>query len=246
MYGSICIYFQKGFRLAKNIEALPYLDRPYEKLEHHGAANLTNSELLAIIIKTGTPKYNCLEIAQNILKGSEKNNSLSDLEYLMSLSFEELKQFEGIGRVKAIQIKAVLELSKRISEKYYVDTQKITTPQDVYHLLASSYLGEKQECLKTILLNKQNRVISIITNAIGSSDRISIGLKEIFSEPLKQMAHAIILAHNHPSGSLRPSKQDIQFTKHVHEYAKVFGIELMDHIIIAGDAYTSLKSLEYI
>ena len=101
--------------MAKNIKLLPLDDRPYEKLELIGENNLTNSELLAIIIKTGTKKYNCLEIAQNILKTKENISKISDLEYLTNLSLEELKSYEGIGRVKAIQIKAMLELSKRIA-----------------------------------------------------------------------------------------------------------------------------------
>ncbi|MEG0873253.1 MAG: DNA repair protein RadC [Clostridia bacterium] len=232
--------------MAKNIVDLPINDRPYEKLELVGASNLTNSELLAIVIKNGTKKLNCLEIAQNILKGNENNSKVSDLEYLTSLSIEELKTYEGIGRVKAIQILSIVELSKRMLNIYVKSKDKIVSPRDVFNILLSEYLGKKQECLKTILLNKQNKIIAIITNAIGSNDSINIGLKEIFSEPIKQMAHGIILAHNHPSGSLRPSKQDIEFTKYVDEYSKIFNIELMDHIIIAGSEYLSLKEQKYI
>jgi DNA repair protein RadC len=231
--------------LAKNIIDLPINDRPYEKLEHIGEENLTNSELLAIIIKNGTKRLNCLEISQNILKINEQNTNISDLEYLTNLSLEELKQNDGIGRVKAIQIKAVVELSKRISNIYIKSKDKISCPKDVFNILMQGYLGKKQECLKTILLNKQNKIISIVTNAIGSNDKINIGLKEVFSEPIKQIAHGIILVHNHPSGSLEPSKQDIHFTKNVIEYSKIFNINLLDHIIIAGDNYISLKEKGY-
>lgn len=231
--------------MAKNIIDLPINDRPYEKLEHIGEENLTNSELLAIIIKNGTKRLNCLEISQNILKTNEQNTNISDLEYLTNLSLEELKQNDGIGRVKAIQIKAVVELSKRISNIYIKSKDKISCPKDVFNILMPGYLGKKQECLKTILLNKQNKIISIVTNAIGSNDKINIGLKEVFSEPIKQIAHGIILVHNHPSGSLEPSKQDIHFTKNVIEYSKIFNINLLDHIIIAGDNYISLKEKGY-
>lgn len=229
--------------MAKNIKLLPLDDRPYEKLELIGENNLTNSELLAIIIKTGTKKYNCLEIAQNILKTKENISKISDLEYLTNLSLEELKSYEGIGRVKAIQIKAMLELSKRIASMYATEKKKITSPKDVFDLLQKEFIGKKQEVLKTIILNKKNTVISVITNAIGNNDNISIGIKEILSEPIKQMANSIILVHNHPSGNLKPSNADILFTQKINENAKLFDITLLDHIIISNKGYISLKEI---
>ena len=229
--------------MAKNIKLLPLDDRPYEKLELIGENNLTNSELLAIIIKTGTKKYNCLEIAQNILKTKENISKISDLEYLTNLSLEELKSYEGIGRVKAIQIKAMLELSKRIASMYATEKKKITSPKDVFDLLQKEFIGKKQEVLKTIILNKKNTVISVITNAIGNNDNISIGIKEMLSEPIKQMANSIILVHNHPSGNLKPSNADILFTQKINENAKLFDITLLDHIIISDKGYISLKEI---
>lgn len=229
--------------MAKNIKLLPLDDRPYEKLELIGENNLTNSELLAIIIKTGTKKYNCLEIAQNILKTKENISKISDLEYLTNLSLEELKSYEGIGRVKAIQIKAMIELSKRIASMYATEKKKITSPKDVFDLLQKEFIGKKQEVLKTIILNKKNTVISVITNAIGNNDNISIGIKEILSEPIKQMANSIILVHNHPSGNLKPSNADILFTQKINENAKLFDITLLDHIIISNKGYISLKEI---
>ena len=229
--------------MAKNIKLLPLDDRPYEKLELIGENNLTNSELLAIIIKTGTKKYNCLEIAQNILKTKENISKISDLEYLTNLSLEELKSYEGIGRVKAIQIKAMIELSKRIASMYVIEKKKITSPKDVFDLLQKEFIGKKQEVLKTIILNKKNTVISVIINAIGNNDNISIGIKEILSEPIKQMANSIILVHNHPSGNLKPSNADILFTQKINENAKLFDITLLDHIIISNKGYISLKEI---
>lgn len=233
--------------MAKIVDNLPLNDRPYEKLELVGPSNLTNSELLAIIIKTGTKKYSCLEIARNILKESKKLE-MTDIEYLSKLSMQELKQYEGIGRVKAIQIKATIELAKRIGEisNFDISKNKITSPKDIFNLLSSSYCFEKQECLKTIILNKRNIILSIVTNAIGSNDSINISLKEILSEPIKQMAHAIIIVHNHPSGTLNPSKQDILFTNKINEMCKIFNITLLDHIIIANNNYISLKEKGYI
>lgn len=228
--------------MAKNITEMPINDRPYEKLELYGESSLSNSELLAIIIKTGTLKLNCLQIARNILSVNN-NTNFTDLEYLSNLSLEELKSFDGIGRVKAIQIKAVIELSKRVSKTYEINKDKITCPKDVFNLLSQSYIGKKQESLKTILLNKQKNIISIVTNAIGTNDNINISIKEIFSEPIKHLSNSIILVHNHPSGSLTPSKNDVYFTKKINEYSKIFNIELLDHIIIANNNYVSMKEL---
>lgn len=232
--------------MAKIVTALPLNDRPYEKLELVGPSNLTNSELLAIVIKTGTKKFSCIDIARNILNNS-KNLEMSDLEYLSKLSIQELKAFEGIGRVKAIEIKAVVELARRIAKDYEKDLTKIKilTPADIFNLVSASYAFEKQEIMKTILLNKQNKVLSIITNAIGATDSINISLKEILSEPIKQMAHSIILTHNHPAGSLIPSKQDLIFTKKIEENSRIFNIKLLDHIIIANNKYISLKEEKY-
>lgn len=236
-----------GNSLAKIVENLPLNDRPYEKLELAGPSNLTNSELLAIIIKTGTSKYSCLDIARNILNKGE-DIEMSDIEYLSSLSLAELQKYDGIGRVKAIQIKAVIELSKRMSKKYENNLQKnkIVSPADIYNLVGTSYCYEKQECLKTILLNKRNIVLAIVTNAIGSNDSINISLKEIFCEPIKQLAHSIVLVHNHPSGTLEPSKQDVRFTLKVNEMGEIFNIKLLDHVIIANNNYISLKQKGYI
>lgn len=233
--------------MAKIVDKLPLNDRPYEKLELVGPSNLTNSELLAIIIKNGTKKYSCLDISRNILNKSN-NLKISDIEYLSELSLQELQDFEGIGRVKAIQIKAVLELAKRIAKTYENNIQKdkIVSPSDVFNLVGEMFCFEKQEFLRTILLNKRNRVLSIVTNAIGSNDSINISLKEIFSEPIKQMAHSIILVHNHPSGSLQPSKNDLNFTNKVIEISQIFNINLLDHIIIANNKFMSFKEKGYI
>lgn len=225
---------------------MPENDRPYEKLERLGSENLTNSELLAIIIKTGTKRYNCVQIAQNILSSKDKNNFMTDLEYLSEMSITKLQEFEGIGKIKAIEIKAVIELSKRISNSYTKNRLKITSPKDVYNILLPYFIDKKQECLKTILLDKGNKIISIMTNAIGNNDKVEIGLKEILSEPIKHMASSIILAHNHPSGNLNPSKQDIIFTQNIEEYAKIFNIKLLDHIIITKNGYTSFKQINII
>ncbi|MDF2866487.1 MAG: hypothetical protein K0R72_1305 [Clostridia bacterium] len=212
---------------------------------YFGSENLTNSELLAIIIKTGTRDKNCLDISRDILMSNKDIENISDLEYLSNMSINNLRKFKGVGRVKSIQIKAVLELSKRISKTNVNNKTKITSPMDIFNLVNESYIGKKQEVVKTILLDNSNKVLSIITNGIGKTSSVQIGIKEIFSEPIKQMASGIILIHNHPSGNLIPSKSDIKFTKNINEYGETFEIKLLDHIIIGKNEYISLKEKGY-
>lgn len=232
--------------MGKCITSLPIDDRPYEKLELLGAQNLSNSELLAIIIKTGKKNLNCVEIAQNILTSASKKEYTNELEYISNLSISELIQFEGIGKVKAIQIKAVCEFAKRIKAQSLNDKKDISSPKDIYNLLEYSYRDKKQEILKTVLLNKSNKLISVVTNSIGMSDMVNSSIKEVLCEPIKQMATSIILVHNHPSGNMQPSKADIKFTSYIANGAKIFNIKLLDHVIITNDKYISLCNLGYI
>lgn len=225
--------------MAKNITKLPPEDRPYEKLEKLGEENLTNSELLAIIIKTGTKDKSCLDISREILLTNLDN--INELEYLSNMSITNLTNFKGIGRVKAIQIKAVIELSKRIATVRNITKIKVNSPKIVYDLLNQSYANKKQEIVKTIILDKSNNILSIVTNAVGDTSQINISAKEILSEPIKQLASGIILVHNHPSGNLTPSRADINFTNKMKEYSNIFNIQLLDHIIIGKGEYLSLK-----
>lgn len=212
---------------------------------YFGSENLTNSELLAIVIKTGTKDKNCLDISRDILTSNENMENVSDLEYLSCMSLVNLKKFKGIGRVKAIQIKAVLELSKRISKTNINNKVKITSPKDIFNLVNESYIGKKQEVIKTIILDNSNKVLSVITNGMGKTSSVQIGVKEIFSEPIKQMASGIVLVHNHPSGNMIPSESDIRFTKNINDYGSAFEIKLLDHIIIGKNEYISLKEKGY-
>lgn len=216
-------------------------------MELLGAKSLTNSELLAIIIKTGTKKLSCVKIAQNILMSNKNISKIDDLEYLSMLSIQELQKFSGIGKVKAIQIQAVIELAKRLKKSILnEDRYKITSPSDVYDLVSNDYIGVKFEILKVIILNKQNKVLSIVDITSGNIDKVDIDLKQVFSEPIKQLAYSIILCHNHPGGSMNASKVDIIFTNKIKEYSKIFNINLLDHIIIADNKYISMKELGYV
>lgn len=217
----------------------PILDRPYERLEKSGAESLSNSELLAIIIKNGTRGNNCVDIAKNLL--SIKKGGLEGFEYLKKVSIDELKTFKGIGRVKAIQIKAILELSKRIASENVNKDIKITSPKAIYDLVKGELEDEEVELLKLVLLNKKNIVKSIVTVCKGAQSRAVISMKEILNEPLKQMAAACVIVHNHPSGVPDPSKEDILLTSKAVEAFGMFDIELLDHIVVGKNKYISIR-----
>lgn len=226
--------------MAKNITSFPALDRPYEKLEIMGSENLTNSELLAIIIKNGTKERNCLEIAREILEGN-KSEYLDDLEYLYTLSLGSLKRIKGIGRVKAIQIMATFELARRINLKLNKCKRKVICPKDAFELVCGTYFGMKTEMVEIIILDNACNVLEITKISSGSVNNVNLGVKEVFSEPIKHMATSIILVHNHPSGNLVPSKADIRFTKTMAEYGQTFNIRVVDHLIIGKNEYISMK-----
>ncbi len=223
------------------MKELSYQDRPYEKLETYGASVLSNSELLAILLKSGTKKKAALEIAKEILTKDEKNEGIL---FLSRYSLEELKRIEGIGRVKAIELKAVAEIVSRACYQKPLVKEKIVTPEQLSLLVMGELRFQKQEIVKTILLDTQNRVIKIVTNSMGSINSNSIELREILSEPVRCLAAKIALVHNHPSGDVTPSQSDIQFTLKVREACQLFGIELIDHLIIGNGNFSSLRRLE--
>ena len=221
------------------LNKLPISERPYEKLEMYGAKALSNSELLAIIIKTGTKQETAVELAQRILSIHNENNNLRFLE---QISIEELTKINGIGRVKAIQLKAVCELTKRMSRP--INTQKliIRKPEDVANLLMEELRYEKNEILKLLILNTKNVVQKIINVAIGGTSFINIEPKDILKEAVKEEMPKIIIVHNHPSGDARPSSADIEMTNRLDKCAKLLGIQLLDHIVIGDGIFESIFS----
>ena len=223
-----------------SIKQIPLEDRPYEKFERLGSNYLTDAELLAIIIKNGSKALNSLDMARYIL--AEHENGLSGFSYLKEVSLDELMKIQGIGKVKAIQLKAVIELAGRICNELKSEKRtKITSPQDVYNLLRKDMAQKQTEELRVVILDNKNYVKSIVTVSRGATNKTIISTKEILSEPVKQLASAIILAHNHPSGDTTPSRQDILLTRKICDYARIFEIDLCDHVIVGKNGYTSLK-----
>ena len=224
------------------IKQMPESERPYEKLELYGEKNLSNAELLAIIIKSGRKDATSIEIANEILK-LNKNLNNTDLNFLREISLEELMQIKGIGKVKAIQIKAVCELSKRMNRPANYKKIQIKEPEDIARILMSELRFEKTEIAQVIILDNKNYIIKIKKIALGSSNFVNLSIKEILSDAIKINAPKIILAHNHPSGISTPSKKDYELTEKVEEAAAIMGIQLLDHIVIGNMEYTSIKSL---
>mgnify|MGYP001860474853 CR=1 FL=1 len=220
------------------IKKLPESERPYEKMQMYGSESLSNSELLAIIIKTGTNEKTSVELAQEVLKLGK--NEEYNLQFLQDISIEEFMQIKGIGRVKAIQLKAVCELKKRISRPIENINVRIITSIDVVRLLMNELKFERREKLKVLILNRRNILLKIIDVSYGATDFAMVDPKDIFTEPIKMGAPRIILVHNHPSGDPRPSEQDKNLTKTVYKAGEMLGIQLVDHIIIANERYESV------
>lgn len=216
------------------IKELPEGERPYEKLEKFGAGRLTDAELLAIIIRTGSRSETSISLAQRILQ-KEK------IMPLINISLEELMTVKGVGRVKAIQIKAAVELGKRLVSFKKSDKVYIKTPQDVSDFLMEDMRHLKKEYVKGLLLTTKNELIKVVDISIGSLNSSIVHPREVFNEAVKCGCASIILVHNHPSGDAVPSGEDVSITKRIAEAGKILGIELLDHVIIGDKVFVSLK-----
>lgn len=225
------------------MKELPISERPYEKLKTYGAEKLTNSELLAIIIKSGTKDYTAIDLANNVLKLND-NNEKEDLSFLQDVSISEFMKIKGIGEVKAIQLLAVCELVKRINKPINKQNIKIKDAKDVAKLLMNELRYEKREIVKIILLNSKNIVLKIKDVSYGGTNFAMIEPKEVLSEAIKIQAPKIILVHNHPSGDVTPSKADFNITDRLYEASEILGIQLLDHIIIGDNKYESILGIK--
>ena len=221
------------------IKDLPMAERPYEKLELYGEKNLSNAELLAIIIKTGTKNETSLELAQKILKLNQ-NTKEDELNFLNSISIEELMQIKGIGKVKALQIKAISELAKRMTKPSNYKQIQIKKPEDMANIVFGELRNETKEIVKLVMLDNKNQIMKMIDVAVGGNNFANFSITEILGETLKAKAPKIILIHNHPSGNPKPSSKDIDVTANLYKAASTMGIELVDHIVIGNMNYTSI------
>lgn len=208
---------------------------PRERLFHHGPESLSNVEVLAIILRTGLKGENVLQLADRIL--SEKGG----LSGLAKLSVHEMTQIYGMGKAKASELKAALELGRRSVSTNPATRPVINSPQDVAHLVMEEMRNLDREHFRVITLSTKNHVLGISPVSIGSLNSSLVHPRECFKEAIRRSSNAIIILHNHPSGDPTPSREDLEVTKRLAEGGSILGIEVLDHVIIGDNRYTSLK-----
>jgi DNA repair protein RadC len=217
------------------ISELPASERPRERLKQSGAASLSNGELLAIILRTGTHAENVLGLANRLLV------RFSGLHGLSRASFNELCNEHGVGQAKAAQIKAAIELGRRSACAQTEEKTVIRSPQDAASLVMSDMGTLQQEHLRVMLLNSKNHLISIHEVYKGNVNASTIRTSELFHNAVRENCPAVIVIHNHPSGEPEPSNDDIIATEHMVKGGKALDIEVLDHIIIGNQKFVSLK-----
>lgn len=210
-------------------------EMPREKMINKGVKYLTNSELLAILIRTGNKRYNALDLSSQIIKKSENG-----IRGLHEMSIDELCEIDGVGPSKATIIKAALELGNRVST-YIPEKYKIGNPWDIYIYFMEEMRYMKKEVFKIVLLNTKNEIITDIDVSVGSLNSSIVHPREVFVEAIRKSANAIILMHNHPSGNPEPSDEDIRITERLMYSGEIIGIEVLDHIVIGDGEYYSMK-----
>lgn len=219
---------------------------PYEKFEIFGAQSLTNSELLAIIIRTGTKDANSIELGKKILNLSNGRGQTNGLLSLQHLTLEELMKIKGIGKVKAIRIKCVTEFSRRIAMETFKKGIRFDKPATIADYYKEQVRHLEVEQVILVMTDGKNQFLKDCVLSIGTVNMSLISPREIFMTALKAHAVHILLVHNHPSGDPTPSRDDIEITKRIHEASQLMNIPLVDHIIIGDNTYMSLKELRYI
>lgn len=211
-------------------------DLPRERLLRNGAEQLSNAELIAIILGTGSRQKTVHELSKDLLRSLP--HGLKDLDQITA---EELKTLEGIGDGKACQIIASVELGRRVYQPQQQNLIKISSPSDVADLLMSELRYKKQEHFKTLLLDTKNQVVAIETITIGTLNASLVHPREVFNKAIRKACNGIILVHNHPSGHPEPSQEDQVLTDRLAESGKIIGIGILDHVIIGDGKYFSFK-----
>ncbi|MDZ7741689.1 MAG: DNA repair protein RadC [Bacteroidota bacterium] len=222
------------YTATKSIKQWAEDDRPREKLLHKGKAALSNAELLAILIRTGTRRKTAIDLAKELLDKSQNN-----LIELSKLNVQELIQTDGIGEAKALTMLAALELGNRRRAAQALDKAKICSSKEVFDIFHAELAGAHYEQFWLLLLNRGNKIIRKINISEGGVSGTIADPKKIFKMALDHNASSIILCHNHPSGTLKPSDSDIKLTRKLAEAGNMLDISVLDHVIIAEEKYYS-------
>jgi len=226
----------KKTKKLSGINSWPTDDRPREKLLKKGARSLSNSELLAILLRTGTPGVSAIDLARDLLKkfGTFRN--------MMHTDARDWQDFKGLGNAKIAHIQAALEIGKRFREDETSSSkQKIKSSKDVVDILMPQLRDLKTEVFKVIHLDSSNRIINIEDTAIGTVNHAMPIVREIIHSALQKFAVSFICVHNHPSGNITPSAQDKRFTQELSSAAQLMNIKLLDHVIIGNNSYFSFE-----
>lgn len=216
------------------VKDLPFDDRPREKLSLKGSQNLSDAELVAILLRTGKKGKSVLEIARELI--SREGN----LAILATKTVDSLQKVSGIGKDKAATLAAAFELSRRIlSQSKWFSDKKVTSPQEIADIFIPMLRDDTKERFIVVCLNSSNKIIKHETISIGNLNSSIVHPREIFKVAIDCSSASIILIHNHPSGNPEPSSEDIRITKKIVESGKILDIPIFDHLIIAGETYTS-------
>lgn len=218
--------------ISYRIKDFPTQERPRERLKTVGPKNLTDKELLAIILKNGTKEKNVTDLALDILKKYS-------LEELKDISINQLVEIKGIGEVKALELVAAIELGKRINLKKNTAIKKLTSPDNIWENTKYLFSNLKQEHFYCLYFNNKQQLIGQKLLFIGTINQSITHPREIFKEAYKLSASSIICMHNHPSNDITPSKEDISFTEKLTTTGKIQGIPIIDHIIVGENSYYS-------
>ena len=217
------------------VKELPVDDRPREKLTLRGAQSLSDAELIAILLRTGTKGKNVIQVAQELI------TKFGDLNLLTSQTIDAIKNVSGIGKDKAATLIAAFEISRRAdSQKKWFSNKKITSPSDIAEIFIPLLRDEMKEKFYVVCLNTANKIIKYELISVGNLNASVVHPREVFKVAIENSSANIVLLHNHPSGNPEPSSEDIFLTKKFMEAGKLLEILVFDHIIIAGNNYTSL------
>lgn len=228
-------HHHEGTPLSTAVREIPEQDRPRERLEQVGAEALRDAELLAVLFRTGTREEGAVALAERLIR------HFGTLRRMGQASLEELQQVKGIGRVKAIEVKAAIELGGRAKSLSAQPRPKIRAAADVADLLMSQFRAYETEHFKVVLLNTKNEVLKTVRITIGSIDETMAKPMDVFRQAVREGAPAIVLAHNHPSGDPEPSRQDLQLTERLMRAGEVLGVRVLDHVIFGDGRYVSLQ-----
>ncbi|HIW84220.1 MAG TPA: DNA repair protein RadC [Candidatus Dorea gallistercoris] len=225
---------------SNTIQEIPSTERPYEKCKERGAALLSDAELLAVLLRTGTRGENALELARRILYHAGGQGLLG----LHQLTMERLLKIRGIGQVKAVQLLCLAELSRRLAKARAQESLCFASPKAVAEYYMEDLRHQKQEVAKLLFLNAKAGLIGETDISKGTVNASLITPRELFLEALRREAVSIILLHNHPSGDPSPSQEDLLVTERILRAGELIGIELLDHIIIGNNCYISFREAQ--